>query len=369
MTSCQLVVSAGCDAVCGTARAFLQSNLAVANFAKKHKYAIVGGVCVVKGLELAMSCLQRNRPLPKLDIGSYHEITLLDGRQLGYAEFGNPSGIPVLFLHGTPGGRAHGLIMHEDAVRHGVRLITPFRTGYGPSDQNLARTVSDYASDIAALFDHLCIERFAVVGVSGGGAYACAVAHALQDRVTGCALVCSVSPLDPEVIGGMRFGNRLAFKYIAPTFAALSRTPICKLNLRPSRLSVVIQLGLVNRVFDSILKQLANLEGADPNEFTRTFRTPLLADTIDTLEFTRPSNAMGTMVDCAVIASDWGFDIQTITVPTHIWHGYRDVQAPPLCAQRLSVIPGSIVKMLSAGHLGCWVQSRDEALQFLASKK
>merc|ERR1712232_651720 len=167
MPSCQSIVAAGSDALSYATRLLLRSNLVALSFAKEHKYAIVGSVCVLKGVTLAMSYLQRNRALPKLAVGSYEEITLLDGRRLGYAEFGKPSGTPVLFLHGTPGGRAHGLIMNEDAVKYGVRLITPFRTGYGSSDQKPDRSVLDYASDVAELFKHLSIERFGVIGVSG----------------------------------------------------------------------------------------------------------------------------------------------------------------------------------------------------------
>jgi len=37
-------------------------------------------------------------------------IKLADGRALGYAEFGNPSGVPVFFFHGFPASRLEGIV-------------------------------------------------------------------------------------------------------------------------------------------------------------------------------------------------------------------------------------------------------------------
>ena len=37
-----------------------------------------------------------------------NQIKLRDGRRLGYAEFGDPRGKPVLFFHGYPGSRWDG---------------------------------------------------------------------------------------------------------------------------------------------------------------------------------------------------------------------------------------------------------------------
>lgn len=370
MTSLQIRASIGFEALWAAMQQVLRSSAALVQFVKEHKYVLLGGLCSLNGLSLAVASLQRDRPLPKLQAGSYHEIVLGDSRRLGFAELGAPCGRPVLFLHGTPGGRAHGLVMHEEAVKCGVRLIVPFRTGYGASDQKHDRTVADYASDVIALFEHLAIERFAVLGVSGGGAYACAVAHALRDRVSACALVCSVSPLDAEVIAGMHPSNRITFKYVAPFFARLARTPLCHLSRRPARAIVALQLGLAGFVVNAQVKQIALLEGADPLELSRVLSTGIYASIVDDTEFARPSTAMGAMVDAALLARDWGFDLGEITVPTRIWHGERDVQAPPLCAHRLSnTIPGSSLKMLAAGHLSCWVQCREEVLEYLAAAR
>ena len=56
----------------------------------------------------------------------------------------------------------------------------PGGTGSAPL---AGRTTADWADDVAALADHLGVERFAVMGLSSGGPYAVACASLLGDRV------------------------------------------------------------------------------------------------------------------------------------------------------------------------------------------
>ena len=60
-------------------------------------------------------------------------LRLADGRQLAWAEWGDPRGSPVVFLHPSPGSRMLCPDVHATA-RAGVRLITVDRPGYGGSD-------------------------------------------------------------------------------------------------------------------------------------------------------------------------------------------------------------------------------------------
>ena len=100
-------------------------------------------------------------------------IMLADGRALAYCEWGDPTGSPVLLVHGGPGSRL--LCPDEDAtVAAGVRLLTVDRPGYGGSAPRPDPTLLDWADDVQALADRLGLERFAVVGFSAGGGYALA---------------------------------------------------------------------------------------------------------------------------------------------------------------------------------------------------
>ncbi len=82
------------------------------------------------------------------------ELTLHDGRALAWRWWGEPGGIPVLRLQGTPGCR---LYRHPDpAVQRGlgVRYLLADRPGYGGSTRLPGRGVGVIAEDLAALLDH-----------------------------------------------------------------------------------------------------------------------------------------------------------------------------------------------------------------------
>ena len=112
-------------------------------------------------------------------------MTLPDGRTLAYTEIGAPGGPVAFYFHGAPGSRLE-LVSLEGAFNAvGLRVITADRPGYGGSTPLLGRMTADWADDVAALADHLGVERFAVMGLSSGGPYTVASASLLGDRITG----------------------------------------------------------------------------------------------------------------------------------------------------------------------------------------
>ncbi|MGH8964614.1 MAG: alpha/beta fold hydrolase, partial [Actinomycetes bacterium] len=123
-------------------------------------------------------------------------VTTDDGRQLAVDVTGAPDGYPVFLLHGTPGSRngpkPRGIVLY----RLGLQLICYDRPGYGGSDRHEGRTVRDAADDVAAIADKLGIQRFAVVGRSGGGPHALACAAVMPERVSSTAVLVSLAPSD-----------------------------------------------------------------------------------------------------------------------------------------------------------------------------
>src|SRR5919106_1980341 len=108
-----------------------------------------------------------------------HRIGTADGRVLAVAEWGDPDGIPLVALHGTPGGR---IIYWADPTiyaRHGLRRITIDRPGYGDSTRLPGRSVADIVPDVVTITEQLGIGAFAVTGGSGGGPHALALAALL----------------------------------------------------------------------------------------------------------------------------------------------------------------------------------------------
>jgi pimeloyl-ACP methyl ester carboxylesterase len=123
------------------------------------------------------------------------DLKLADGRTLSYAEWGDPSGQPVLLFHGSPSSRLFSPDPAATAAA-GVRLVTIDRPGYGRSDHQPGRTILDWPADVDRLADAIDLARFAVVAHSSGGPYALACAAQMPGRVTRIALVSCVVPID-----------------------------------------------------------------------------------------------------------------------------------------------------------------------------
>lgn len=89
-------------------------------------------------------------------------VVTSDGRTLTVREGGDPSGLPVLFISGTPGSSTIYEPHARDAEERGIRLFSYDRPGYGGSTRLKSRTVADCAADITTVCDSLDIERFCV---------------------------------------------------------------------------------------------------------------------------------------------------------------------------------------------------------------
>src|SRR5215471_15799708 len=142
------------------------------------------------------------------------QIRLAGGRRLGFAEYGEPAGRPVFYCHGWPSCRLEPRAFESTISKLGLRLIAPDRPGYGLSEPRPKRTLSDWAADISNLADQLHIERFDLLGISGGGPYALACAARIPHRLLSVVLICSLAPLaSPELTRGMVRLHRWLFLF------------------------------------------------------------------------------------------------------------------------------------------------------------
>ncbi|MDX6723811.1 MAG: hypothetical protein QOD73_2215, partial [Solirubrobacteraceae bacterium] len=104
----------------------------------------------------------------------------------------------VVWHHGTPGTGALLAPLVAAAADRELRLVSYDRPGYGGSTAVANRDVASAADDVAALADALGLDRFAVMGASGGGPHALACAAGLDARVTGVVCLASPAPYDGE---------------------------------------------------------------------------------------------------------------------------------------------------------------------------
>jgi pimeloyl-ACP methyl ester carboxylesterase len=128
----------------------------------------------------------------------YQHYTLPDGRRLGYDEHGERDGYPIFYFHGTPSARVEWAFFGTEELTQtlNLRVIAVDRPGMGLSDFQPNRRVTDWPADVCALADHLHLERFGVVGYSGGVPYAAVCAARLPDRLTAVGCVAVVGLFD-----------------------------------------------------------------------------------------------------------------------------------------------------------------------------
>ena len=120
------------------------------------------------------------------------DVTLSDGRQLHAYDTGTTGGPPVIWHHGTPNLGAPPRPLLALAEELGLRWVSFDRPAYGGSTRHPGRTVGSVADDVAALADALDLDRFAVMGHSGGGTHALACAAAHPDRVLAAVVVAGI---------------------------------------------------------------------------------------------------------------------------------------------------------------------------------
>ena len=129
-------------------------------------------------------------------------MRLPDGRNIGCLQVGRPDGFPIFHFHGNGSSRREVEMLADAAAAAGVRLIGLDRPGIGESDPAPGRTLLDWPEDVAHVADALGIGRFAVQGISAGGAFSLACAYRIAHRLTACALVSSICPPELVLQGG-----------------------------------------------------------------------------------------------------------------------------------------------------------------------
>jgi pimeloyl-ACP methyl ester carboxylesterase len=268
-------------------------------------------------------------------------LVLPDGRRLGYAEFGDPDGVPVLALHGTPGSRLMFALTDGAARARGLRIVAPERPGYGLSDYRRAATLAELAADAAILADRLALERLAVLGVSGGGPHALAVAAALSDRTALLGLISPVGPVaDRASAIRMSRLHRFVFTRLGRSDAA------CAAFFWSVRTLVRLAPGLAYR---ALTKRVVASDQA------LLGRPAVKANLQAALREGLRPGIEGARQDLRLFCAPWGLRLEEIDVPAVVWQGSDDSIVPPSAAYLLAeILPHCRLDVIQgAGHY--WV--------------
>lgn len=272
------------------------------------------------------------RPVPRTD-RRVNTVRLDRDRRIAYAEYGDPEGTPVVFLHGTPGSRRLGELFDGAAREHGVRLLAPDRPGYGQSPAWPDRSISDAGRFVAAVLDDANVRTTSLVAFSGGAPHALATAATHPDRIARVDVVSGATPpavsdetpavqrllagmatTVPAVLGGLLRGQAWLADRLDPSF-------------------VVSQYTADGRAA-SVPDDAAATVGAD---FVEAFA----------------GGATGAVTEFRNAATDWDVPYEGIESDVRFHHGDADTNVPVEGVRRLvGLIPGARIETVEdADHL------------------
>lgn len=249
-------------------------------------------------------------PAPRDGLG--RTVTLSDGRVLGFDDLGAPDGPVVLYFHGFGSSR---MVRHPDdhlPAELGFRLIAVDRPGIGLSTGAPGRRLLDWPRDVEQLADRLGIERFSVLGWSGGGPYALACGWSLPDRVSRIGLISAAAPLTPGADYILRF-HRVASR-AADTAPWMIRLAMWQWS-RGQRADPERHLD----------KAIEGMIEADRMVLNDPRLRQVMIDNADELY---RQGRRGLYDEALIMARPWGFPIAGVQTPVRLWHGELDTTVP-----------------------------------------
>ncbi|MBV9665439.1 MAG: alpha/beta hydrolase [Actinobacteria bacterium] len=274
------------------------------------------------------------------DVRTACTVRLPDGRDLGYADWGDPGGTPVLHLHGTPGSRLTYDYADGPARDLGVRVIAPDRPGIGLSSAKPGYSLDDIAADMAELADGLGLDRFAMLAWSGGGPYGLATAAALGDRVSALAMVAPAGLLDTRASRkGMSGLDRAG--WMLSMFTPRLGAPMLGAAMRWSLRHPV-------NATKSFASKLPRIE----MELLAALPPAVEGPIIGSAEAGR-QGGRGIVDDYRAISRPWTFRPEDVQVRTQFWHGDQDKYVPLRVSEELAErVPNAELRLRpGSGHL------------------
>lgn len=212
---------------------------------------------------------------------------------LGYAEYGDPAGRPVLLHHGLVGNRA--LPERWDVYGRGtrVRLIAVERPGYGASPSLEMDEVAEWAELAAGLMDALGVPEFDVAAISAGAPYAYALGARLPRRVRHL-----------WVLSGLPY--------------------VCEDAVRAHYPEDSLSAWEFYR--DAPLTEIGQGFATAAPRFAQVFaEMPLMLTALDEMA---EHDHLGPAREAKLQVRPWGFDLRDVAAPTRLWHSREDPQNP-----------------------------------------
>lgn len=256
-------------------------------------------------------------------------LSLDDGRDLlCYDSEVKDAALTIVWHHGSPQTGAILEPLLAAAADRGIRMMSFGRANYGGSSELRGRDVASVASDVASLADSFGVERFAVMGASGGGPQALACAGLLGDRVTGVATFASLAPFDADIdwFDGMAADGES------------------------------LRAAAAGRAAREKYEETAEFDPTSFNDRDYAALTESWADLGRDVGASAAWGTVGVIDDDLAFVSPWGFDVAEIGCPVLLAHGGDDRVVPATHSEWL-------VRAIPDAEL--WLRPRDGHIAIL----
>jgi pimeloyl-ACP methyl ester carboxylesterase len=291
--------------------------------------------------------------MPDLSRFPHHtelRVAIAGGDEVLVRDFGPDDAPAVIYHHDTP-SCSYDLPSGWGNKPDGVRLITFDRPGYGASPHVAGRSVADAGRWSAAIADALGIDRFAVMGTSGGGPHAAAAAAVLTDRIT---RLCVSVGLGPVSMDGFNWEAAMPAETVDEMRCAIQG----EAELRAF-------IDAMMKEEDPLAVWMEQLPASDKEILAR----PEVAAEEELITEGAIGHGPDGWVedDLAFFNRDWGVDLSAITADTLFLYGSADVFVPHNHgdAMRRAIGHGRLVKVADGGH---WMRDIEPAvLSWLAA--
>lgn len=257
-------------------------------------------------------------------------------------EFGPSDGTPLVFFHGFPGSHRQSAVLDEWVNEFHLRVLSVDRPGYGFSPPMKTPSLVELMKRLEGELARRKIDRFFVLGVSGGNPSAVTAAAYFKDRVLALGSVCGLAPYceTPESFSKFqRRGLRLASKLPRFVLGALLNRVLKKMEPE-ERIDMVI--------------------GALGPRDQETLQIPTTREAlIGSIDLARRQGAAGILFDLVTYTSPWPVNYSDIRCAHFIWHGNDDRILPVKMSTYLNQkVPHSKLKIFAnEGHyslpIGC----------------
>lgn len=277
------------------------------------------------------------------------KINLSQGRIVSYRVYGDQYGLPFFYFHGFPGSGLDVAIFNGDAIakQHGIKLIAVDRPGYGDSDFQKERVIMDWPNDISEIADTFGIDRFSIIGYSGGGPYALACAYSIPDRLNKVCIISSMTPINaPDAKKGKSM-------LIPKQSDFLKRILLKGMN----KMAINQPEKLFKNMYKSMLEADKKILA---EENTRIAYKNTLIESMQ-------NGYQGAKLDANLYADKWGFDLCNVRKHVYLFHGEKDLM---VVNKSIKNIAGKLPDCQSVfypdeGHISLIFNHFDEILTLL----